>query len=363
MGANIGTSITSTLVAFGNIVTPTEFRNAIACAVLPAGFNWCTVLILMPLEMGFGMIEQLTILCTKGINATEVGKEESIDPIAFITDPIQQYFLTINKEGLGVTGYTGSFVKYCKEKAGVCEEYCITGLNCTYESSTTCMKMGPDFDCQLSGRSIEDSWDVMYGEKCTKKEVHMWVNACWSDTLVGGICLGIAFLLMFISLGGVVKCLKAVLEGWITEMIHKNIDKNLPYPFGWLTEYIYIAVGFGITIAVQSSSIVLAILTPIVGIGVISIDRCYPITVGSKIGTTITGIIAAYANTGTGFRSAMQVSLSHVFFNAFGFLLFFVVPITRQVPIGIDAVFRWVQNSVRICDTGSQYWDSRFLNF
>ena len=29
----------------------------------------------------------------------------------------------------------------------------------------------------------------------------------------------------------------------ITDMIHKHIDKNLPYPFGWLTEYLYVIAG------------------------------------------------------------------------------------------------------------------------
>jgi len=171
------------------------------------------------------------------------------------------------------------------------------------------MKRGDDFDCEWNGNNASATFDVFYGESCTEKENHMFVNACWSDEAVGGVCLGIAFILMFASLAGVVKCLKAVLEGSITDIINKHIDKNLPYPFGWLTEYIYVAIGFLLTIAVQSSSIILAILTPIVGIGVISIERCYPITVGSKIGTTITGVIAAFANTGIGFRRALQAVL------------------------------------------------------
>jgi sodium-dependent phosphate cotransporter len=96
--------------------------------------------------------------------------------------------------------------------------------------------------------------------------------------------------------------------------------------------------GLLLTLAVQSSSIILAIMTPIVGIGVISIERCYPITVGSKIGTTITGILAALANTGYGFRKALQVAISHVLFNGFGFAFFFIIPITRELPIQI-AIF------------------------
>lgn len=121
-------------MAFANIRTPSEFRNAIACAVLAAGFNWCTVLVLLPLEMGFGMLEQLTAACTKNINETHDSKEGFVDPIKFITEPIQQYIITINKEGLGNTNYTGSFVQYCKNEAEICTDYCSTGLNCTYDN-------------------------------------------------------------------------------------------------------------------------------------------------------------------------------------------------------------------------------------
>jgi len=335
MGSNIGTSITSTLVAFGNVATPSEFRNSVACAVLAAAFNWSTVFILLPLEMWFGMIEEITAACTKNIDQNQTSSAgDAVDPIKFITEPIQKYIITINKEGLGEANYTGSFVEYCKHRADECRDYCETGPKCN-GGDYVCMLQGDDFDCEWKGNNISTTWDYFYGSTCTEQEDHMFVNACWSDEAVGGVCLAIAFVLMFASLAGVVKCLKAVLEGSITDLIHKNIDKNLPYPFGWLTEYLYILAGFTLTIAVQSSSIILAIMTPIVGIGVISIERCYPITVGSKIGTTITGVIAAFANTGPGFRRALQVSMSHIFFNGFGFLFFFVVPITRRLPIAI----------------------------
>ena len=38
------------------------------------------------------------------------------------------------------------------------------------------------------------------------------------------------------------------------------------------------------TILVQSSSVFTSALTPLVGLGVISIDRMYPLTLGSNIG-------------------------------------------------------------------------------
>lgn len=44
------------------------------------------------------------------------------------------------------------------------------------------------------------------------------------------------------------------------------------------------------------------------GIGVISIERAYPLTLGSNIGTTTTAILAALASPGSTLRSSLQVS-------------------------------------------------------
>ena len=49
-----------------------------------------------------------------------------------------------------------------------------------------------------------------------------------------------------------------------------------------------------------------------------------------------------------GFRNSMMVSMSHLFFNVFGACLWFVVPIMRNIPVGIakfaarrTAKYRW----------------------
>ena len=169
---------------------------------------------------------------------------------------------------------------------------------------------------------------------------------------------------------------------WIrtSQTIATIIDKDLPY-VPWLTPYLYVLAGMGMTIAVQSSSIVLAILTPICGLGIVSLERAYPIVIGCDIGTTFTGLLAAFANPGSGkwvnialhfiacffsssgapcsvnepfvnpkkgFRASMQVSMCHLFFNIFGACLWFVIQIMRKVPIGIaqfaarrTAKYRW----------------------
>ena len=47
---------------------------------------------------------------------------------------------------------------------------------------------------------------------------------------------------------------------------------------------------------VQSSSIFTSALTPLIGVGVVSLERAFPLTLGANIGTTATGILAALAS-------------------------------------------------------------------
>lgn len=74
-----------------------------------------------------------------------------------------------------------------------------------------------------------------------------------------------------------------------------------------------------VTILVQSSSVFTSTLTPLVGLGIITLERVYPFTLGSNIGTTITGIMAALtANSSRELKNSLQIALCHTFFNIFG---------------------------------------------
>lgn len=64
MGANIGTTITSTLVAFSFIMRRNVFKKALAAGVLHDIFNILTVLILFPLEVYFGFLSEAASFIT-----------------------------------------------------------------------------------------------------------------------------------------------------------------------------------------------------------------------------------------------------------------------------------------------------------
>ncbi|XP_030314811.1 sodium-dependent phosphate transport protein 2A isoform X2 [Calypte anna] len=132
------------------------------------------------------------------------------------------------------------------------------------------------------------------------------------------------------------------------EILH-NItrQKYLPHPLSWLTGYFAMVVGAGMTFVVQSSSVFTSAITPLIGLGVISIERAYPLTLGSNIGTTTTAILAALASPGDKLASSFQIALCHFFFNISGILLWYPLPFTR-LPIRMakalgerTAKYRW----------------------
>ena len=54
MGANIGTSMTSTLVALTQVADAQEFERAFSAATVHDCFNWCSVIVFLVLELATG---------------------------------------------------------------------------------------------------------------------------------------------------------------------------------------------------------------------------------------------------------------------------------------------------------------------
>jgi sodium-dependent phosphate cotransporter len=61
MGANIGTTLTSTLVSLSYIMNKREFKRAFSAGMLHDIFNIFTVVILLPLEVYFGFLSKIAI--------------------------------------------------------------------------------------------------------------------------------------------------------------------------------------------------------------------------------------------------------------------------------------------------------------
>lgn len=96
MGANIGTTVTSLIVAMAHINRKQEFRKAFAGATVHDAFNVLSVIILMPLHLFskniFG-ISFLEFLAMELSNVLEhVGGLKFTSPLKFIVEPIANLF-------------------------------------------------------------------------------------------------------------------------------------------------------------------------------------------------------------------------------------------------------------------------------
>lgn len=60
MGANVGTTLTNTLVSLGHVRSKEEFRRAFSAATVHDFFNLLAILIFLPLEMMFGLLNHIS---------------------------------------------------------------------------------------------------------------------------------------------------------------------------------------------------------------------------------------------------------------------------------------------------------------
>ncbi|CAL4121911.1 unnamed protein product, partial [Meganyctiphanes norvegica] len=140
--------------------------------------------------------------------------------------------------------------------------------------------------------------------------------------------------------------IKLTLKGPLAKLIKKTINADIPY-VPWLTGYVAMLVGAVITFIMRSSSAFTSTLTPLIGVGLVCIERAYPLTLGANIGTTTTTILASLSGEGESMRDSIQIALVHLFFNIFGILIFYPIPFMR-FPIAlakglgnITSRYRW----------------------
>lgn len=250
MGANIGTSVTNTLVSMGHITRPEEFRRAFAGATIHDFFNILAVVLFLPTELftkmlfGKGFLEWIAFNLARFFYGT--GGVRFKSPVKMIVSPIAEVLRDFFLDSLSF-GNTG----------------CTVAI------------------------------------------------------------MAIAVILLFLALYFLVRTLKALTSGTIEIILNRIIARNP------LTAICFGAV---ITAIVQSSSMTTSFIVPLVGAGILTVEKAFPITLGANIGTTITALLAAL----TGEMSALAIAFVHVLFNVTGVIVIFSVPILRQIPLRLS---------------------------
>ena len=88
MGANIGTTITNTIVSIGHIKTGEEFRRAFSAATIHDFFNLMCVVIFLPLEIAFGLLDKIgDVLTGFLINTDSVSVAGGFNPVKKAVGP------------------------------------------------------------------------------------------------------------------------------------------------------------------------------------------------------------------------------------------------------------------------------------
>jgi len=312
MGANIGTSVTNTIVSFTQASNREEFSRAFACATIHDMFNWLTVIVMLIFENITRFLETITAEMVSGISTST--ETSNPDFLKVLTNPFTKAVIQLNKKVL--EGWAQNKPEY---------------RNASTILLTTCKNNEPVLDA------------------CPYLFAYLGPQGSGlGDVYIGIILLVVALIMICGCLLGLVKCLNSLLGDEVKTFIEKIINTDIPIRgLGWLTGYLFMLLGAVITILVQSSSVFTSTLTPLAGTGLVSLERAYPMTLGSNIGTTTTSLLASFAAGGSHFTEAVQIALVHLFFNIAGIMLFYPIPALRfPIPMArclgnVTAKYRW----------------------
>ncbi|XP_067686284.1 sodium-dependent phosphate transport protein 2B-like [Haliotis asinina] len=329
MGANIGTSITNTIVSMVSLKDRQQFERAFAGATVHDMFNWLTVIVLLPVEIVTGYLYHLTerVINSSDLHTYKAGKK---DMLKVITRPFTDLIVQVDK-------------KVILKIAEGCTEYKskrLLKVFCRFSDVTTAVNVSYD---NGTVTELQNTQEVGM-EKCSALFSHLGL----SDVQSGIILLVVSLVLLCGCLVAMVKLLNSVMKNHVATAIKKMVNADFPGRCSFLTGYLAILAGAGLTVIVQSSSVFTSTLTPLVGVGVLDLERMYPLTLGSNIGTTATAILASLASPSDRLSTALQIALCHFFFNVSGILIFYPIPLLRRVPLKLarflgktTARYRW----------------------
>ncbi|XP_017341723.1 sodium-dependent phosphate transport protein 2A isoform X1 [Ictalurus punctatus] len=336
MGSNIGTSVTNTIVALMQAGERNEFKRAFAGATIHDCFNWLSVLVLLPLEVATGLLSYLARVIVTSFHMQS--EEEAPELLKVITDPVTKLFIQLDKSVITGIAMGDESMRNRSLIKVWCDSMSTANVtaNVTVSVPQNCSSV---LHCGKAGDLVTQ----VNEERCW----HMFANTDLSDLSVGLILLAGSLVVLCSCLILIVKVLNSVLKGQVARVIQMVINTDFPDPFGWLAGYVAMIVGAGMTFLVQSSSVFTSAMTPLIGLGVISLERAYPLTLGSNIGTTTTAILAALASPSDKLTAACQIALCHFIFNVFGIILWYPLPFSR-LPIRMaralgerTAKYRW----------------------
>lgn len=166
MGANIGTSVTNTIVAMGHFASKNELRRGFAAATVHDIFNLASVAILLPLNWIYPWLEKMTYEMAKSQEPCDEDAGDKCEKHEFIKPFISPY-------SKGVANYDKKVATYVSQ--GYCSGQCQESLKKDQLKEITklvCGEKDGKYDCsKITG--YKGSW--MSGGYLYKKRAPLYI--------------------------------------------------------------------------------------------------------------------------------------------------------------------------------------------
>jgi sodium-dependent phosphate cotransporter len=374
MGANIGTSVTNTIVSLSSYTNKENYRRAFAGATVHDLFNFLTVIVLLPIQWATNFLGLITWEFAKNEVPCEGDCKKWEGPIKKIVKPTVSKIIQLDKK-ISKYIYQNYCEGYCDYDCTTDEQKLITEQLCNNLNYNDCDELPfykkswesedllkcKRFPQYMNVDRLNNDISIQYLYECpnnldcsnnfiwnsTKTNLtsglydvcsNDWISKpCDKPLLKGGLLydwemsdygagiLSVSFSIfsLCVCIYLLIKLLNFLLRGRARKWLVKAIAFN---------EYFSIIIGALVTILVQSSSITTSTLVPLCAINVITLEQMFPLTLGANIGTTVTGLLAASVAVSNP-AEALQVALAHLLFNIFGILIWFPHPKMRKVPL------------------------------
>ena len=101
MGANIGTSVTNTIVSLAHVTRREEFRRAFAGATVHDFFNWMGVLILLPLQIATGFLGRAAQALEEVLEGA--GGIKLLNPVKELVRPVAEWVVDLTGKSGALT--------------------------------------------------------------------------------------------------------------------------------------------------------------------------------------------------------------------------------------------------------------------
>ena len=295
MGANIGTSVTNTLVSLGNIGNKREFQQAFSCATVHDFFNLIAVAVFLPLQVMTDFLGKLALLLAEAFES--VGGLNFSSPIKLVTKP-------------QIKAVKGFFVDHPMA----------VDLVILFVAFLALFFVIRLFIRTLGEDGSRHQWTVYV--VATVFAAAATIGKNYSEALFRPETATLFFglIVLFGALFSIVRIMKSVVLDRIQSLFSSVLFKTAAR--GML-------VGVLLTILVQSSSVTTSLVIPLAGAGLVTIFQVFPFTLGANIGTTITAILAALS---AGEVTGIAVAFAHLLFNILGIVVLYPL---RRIPISL----------------------------